>query len=141
MAAPQLRLQAGSDRTKRREIRFQAVHQDPDQAGTALRLLQGVEGILDLAAPAPTRLEIEYDLGLICLRDIESALTEGGFHLDNSLWSRLARALWYYAEDTQRANMGCDDPRNCARRIFVDCYRQHDHGCRDNRPEHLRQYW
>ena len=126
---------------KRREILFQPVHLDLEQARTAARGLQGVEGILELSAASPTRLELVYDLGRICLRDIETALEGAGFHLDSSLLSKVRRAVWHYAEDTQRANMGCDDPRNCARRVYIDCYRHHAHGCRDRRPDHLRAYW
>lgn len=126
---------------KRREVRFEPVHCDPSQASSAADLLRSVEGILELRATDPASLELEYDLGQICLRDIESALEEVGFHLDNGLLSKLRRAVWYYAEDTQRANLGCRDPRNCARRIFIDCYRHHAHGCRDARPENLRRNW
>jgi hypothetical protein len=143
MAAPQ-RLPTPApapDLIKHREILFQAVHADREQARSAARLLREVEGILEVAAPSATRLELTYDLAQVCLRDIESALEEVGFHLDNSLLSKVRRAVWGYAEDAQRANLGCDDPRNCSRRIFVDAYRHHAHGCRDDRPEHLRLYW
>jgi hypothetical protein len=126
---------------KHREVRFEPVHSNPDQSGSAADLLRAVEGILELRATDPICLEMEYDLGQICLRDIETALEEVGFHLDNSLLSKLRRTVWHYAEDTQRANLGCHDPRNCARRIFIDCYRHHAHGCRDTRPETLRRTW
>jgi hypothetical protein len=126
---------------KHRQILFQPIHADREQAPTAAQLLKGVGGILELEAHSPTCLRLVYDLGEVCLRDIEAALDEVGFHLDNSLISKLRRAVWYYAEDTQRANLGCHDPRNCARRVFIDCYRHHAHGCRDARPEHLRRYW
>lgn len=141
MAAPQRRVRPAPDLIKRREILFQAVHPDPEQARTAAGLLAGVDGILELAAVSATHLALSYDLGRVCLRDIERALEAAGFHLDNSLLSKLRRAVWYFAEDTQRANLGCEDPRNCSRRVFVDAYQQHAHGCRDDRPEHLRQYW
>jgi hypothetical protein len=141
MAAPQPLAQRVPELFKRREVLFQEVHPDREQARSAARLLAGVEGVLEASATTPIRLEIAYDLARISLRDIESALEEVGFHLDSSLLSKVRRAVWYYAEDTQRANLGCDDPRNCARRIFIDAYTHHAHGCRDDRPEHLRQYW
>jgi hypothetical protein len=141
MGVAQRRPHPVADLVKRREILFQAVHPDREQARTAARLLGPVDGILELVARSAIRLELAYDLGRVSLRDIETALEEAGFHLDSTLLSKLKRAVWYYAEDTQRANLGCDDPRNCARRIFIDCYRQHAHGCRDERPEPLRRYW
>jgi len=141
MAEPQTLRRLEPTLVKHREVLFQEVHADREQARTAAGMLRTVSGVLDVTAPTSTRLDLTYDLRQVCLRDIECALEEVGFHLDNSLLSKLRRSVWYYTEDTQRANLGCDNPRNCARRIFVDAYRHHAHGCRDERPEHLRLYW
>lgn len=130
-----------TDTRKRREIWFREPHPDSSQARSALLLLSGVEGVLELDAPSSTCLKIVYNVCQITLQDIESALDEVGFHLDNSLLSKLRRTLWYYAEDTQRANMGCElDNSNSTRRVFVNRYQKLEHGCRDERPQHWRKY-
>ena len=73
--------------------------------------------------------------------EIETALTEAGYHLSSRLLYKLKRALHYYTEETERANNGC--PRgdsNCTQRIFISHYGRHAHGCRDHRPDHWRKY-
>ena len=68
-------------------------------------------------------------------------LQEVGFHLDNSVISKLKRALFYYAEDTQLANMGYDHAESKSTlEIFINRYNQLPHGCRDERPMHYRRY-
>jgi hypothetical protein len=128
------------DLRKTREIRFQFPHSDPNQAGTAALLLEGVEGVGPLEVVDPAMLRVGYDLRCVTLRELECALEELGFHLDNSLMSKLRRAIWYFADDTQRANLGCERDSNCTRRVFVNRYQLRFHGCRDERPEHWRQY-
>ena len=127
---------------KLREVHFGEPHPDPRQAHSAVLVLQDVHGILDLHAPSYTILRVAYNVRIITLRDIEGALSEVGFHLDNSLLCKLRRTLWYYADDTDQANLGCEQGNsNCTRRIFVDRYTQRQHGCRDIRPQHWRRYW
>ena len=129
------------DLTKRRDIDFQVPHPDPRQAHSAALLLRNVEGVLELEAVSFTLLRIAYDIRFITLLEIEEGLTAAGFHLDNSLMNKLRRTICYYAEETQRANMGCEQgSSNCTRRIFVNRYNQRQHGCRDERPQHWRRY-
>jgi hypothetical protein len=130
-----------SDLIKQRQVPFMELHPDPDQAATAAEMLIDVEGILDAEALSPTLLNVRYHLLEVSLEQIESALTETGFHLSNRPIYALKRALYYYTEETQRANNGC--PRgesNCTRKIFIDRYRRRDHSLRDPRPEHWRKY-
>jgi hypothetical protein len=129
------------DFVKHREIGFDELHPDPEQARTASLQLVGVPGILEVEAVSATLLRVRYDVMRITLEQIEGALDEAGFHLDNRLLLRLVRALWYYTEEVQRANHGC--PRgstNCTQKIYITRYQHATHGCRDRRPEHWRQY-
>lgn len=129
------------DFIKHREIVFDAMHPDCDQAHTAVLSLADVEGVHHLQVISPTALRVTYDLLKISLQQIEDALADAGFHLSNKLMFKLRRALYYYTEETQRANAGCPQgDSSCTRKIFIQRYRQLNHGCRDNRPEHWRKY-
>ncbi len=130
-----------AERIKKREIAFAEFHPDPNQAWTAAVYLADVDGILDSDATTPTLLRISYDLLQTTLQEIEDALRGIGLHLDNRLLYRVRRALYYYTEETQRANCGCRQARgDCTDKVFVTRYQQMDHGCRDQRPEHWRRY-
>jgi hypothetical protein len=130
-----------ADRIKSREIPFQEIHPDPHQAGTAARFLKDADGILETDPAAPTILRVSYDVLVTTLEEIEDALTELGLHLDNRLMHRVRRALYYYTEETLRANCGCPrGERNCTKKVFAKRYELIEHGCRDERPEHWRRY-
>ncbi len=128
------------DFIKRREIIFGALHPDPDQAASALALLEGVGGILSVQRTGPHSLEVSYDLRVITLQLIEDALVELGFHLDGSLINRLKRALFHYTEETQRSNLGHHPDVLDIQDVFINSYQQRPHGCRDERPQHWREY-
>lgn len=125
---------------KHREIRFQPLHPDPKQAHTATLLLDDVDGIIQTQPVRPHILHVTYDVTAITLAIIEGSLSEVGFHLENTLMSKLRRALYYYTEETQRANLGLENPSSDSTRIFVDRYQRAPHGCRDQRPHHWRKY-
>ncbi len=132
---------AESDLIKYREIVFADSQPDALQASSAALLLDNVEGVLDVQALSPTQIAISYHLLQISLEQIENALTEAGFNLSIRPLDRIRRALYYYAEDTQRANNGCVRGEcKCTRKIFINRYEQLAHGCRDSRPEHWRKY-
>lgn len=126
---------------KHREILFDPLHPNCDQAREAALRLADVDGLMQVQVISSTALRVSYDLAAITLKEIEEALSEAGFHLSNKLIYKLRRALWYYTEDTQRANAGC--PRgssNCTRKVFIERYKSAEHGCRDVRPDHWRKY-
>lgn len=126
---------------KQREILFCPLHPDPNQAGSAALLLTDMEGIQEPRPVEPHRLNVSYNLMVITYRDIEAGLSEAGFHLDNSLMSKLKRALIHYTEETARANMDSDrGSTNSTEEVFVNRYQRLEHGCRDQRPEHWRNY-
>ena len=126
---------------KHREIAFAELHPDRTQAHSAAFALSDVPGVLKVQPVNATLLQISYHVLHISLEQIESALTEAGFHLSSRLIWKMKRALYYYTEETQRANNGCvRGNSNCTQRIFISRYARHDHGCRDQRPEHWRKY-
>jgi hypothetical protein len=126
---------------KLREINFCALHPDSNQAGTAVQLLNDCEGVQSARRVSDTRLEVCYDIRHATLAAIEELLESFGFHLDNSLLYRMRRALVHYMEQTQRINMGCGrGESNCTVKVFINRYRQRQHGCQDGRPQHWRRY-
>ena len=125
---------------KHREIRFCRLHSDTTQAHSASLILSDVEGIHRVQPVEPHLLHISYDLSRITLNIIEEALEELGYHLDNSLMHKLKRALYAYTEETQRANLGLEDTCCADKQMFINRYLRRRHGCRDERPEHWRNY-
>lgn len=126
---------------KIREIVFQELHPDPDQAGSAVALLLDIEGVHRVEAVTPGTLQIAYHLIAITLEEIEQLLEQSGFHLDNGLVHKIRRALHHYTEEIQRANLGCaKGETNCTQKVFVNRYRKREHGCQDDRPDHWRRY-
>jgi hypothetical protein len=129
------------DFIKQREIHFRSLDPATNDARETMALLMDIPGIDDIRALTANCLQVRYDLRHISLQVIESALAEVGFHLDNSLLVKMKRALFYYTEETQLVNQGyLHDQASSTLDIFVNCYNQRKHGCRDSRPEHLRHY-
>ncbi len=125
---------------KQREIRFCRLHPDTAQAHSASLVLSDLEGIHHVQPMETYQLIVSYDVSVITLNLIEEVLVELGFHLDNSLMNKLKRALYDYTEETQRANLGLDEARSPDKQMFINRYLRRRHGCRDERPEHWRNY-
>ncbi|VAW60988.1 hypothetical protein MNBD_GAMMA11-999 [hydrothermal vent metagenome] len=125
---------------KRRELRFCHLHPDPDQGRSALMLLSDAEGVIDITLADELCLYITYDVRYLTLDTIEKVLIRLGYHLDGRLLHRMKRALYHYAEETQRANLGVSDTTDSTTQVFVKRYSCNHHGCRDKRPEHWRKY-
>lgn len=126
---------------KQREIHFRSLDPNANDAREVMRLLLGVHGIEDICALTHNCVQVRYDLSKITLQIIETALQEVGFHLDNSLLLKMKRSLFYYTEETQLMNLGyLHDQANSTLDVFISCYNQRRHGCRDQRPPHLRYY-
>ena len=126
---------------KHREIAFRELHPDPNQAQTSALLLADVEGVIRAEPVSPLLVRVSYDLLQVTLEEVEEAITEIGLHIDDGLLFRIRRALNYYSEETQRANLGCSrGESNCTKKVFAIRYRTLDHSCRDHRPEHWRRY-
>ena len=129
-----------SDYIKIRDILFQSPHDDAQQAHSASLTLLDLDGVQHATAVNANFLILHYDVREITLYDIETLLYELGYHLDNSLFCKLKRALFYYTEETQRANYGLSRHTKQYDSVFVDQYERRSHGCRDQRPEHWREY-
>jgi len=128
-----------NNRIKHREIQFDAMHPDANQAQTAMLLLADVKGIEQTVAETPLRLLVSYDVGLITLDEILAELLNHRLHIYNSLLAKLKQALYSYTEHTQQANLGLSQTSS-ARTVFVKQYQRRPHGCRDQRPHHWRDY-
>ena len=127
--------------TKQRDVMFNPLHDDENQASTAVQMLIDLEGILLVEATTETHLIVRYDLRFFTLVDIEELLATVGFHLDNNLLIKIKRALYHYTEETERANLGCiEGQSNCTRETYINRYQQLPNGCRDKRPDHWRDY-
>ena len=126
---------------KHRDIHFMSPQADHNPASAAMALLGDLDGIITLEEGDQYCICITYDLSKISLNDIEDVLIEVGFHLDNSILSKLKRALFYYAEETQLANIGYEHANSKSTlEIFINRHNQRPHGCRDERPVHYRRY-
>ena len=130
-----------SDFIKQREIHFRSLNLDGNDARDAVLLLMEINGIEDIRALTKDCIQLSYDIRSITLETIEAGLQEVGFHLDNNLLFKIKRALFYYTEETQLVNLGqVHDQASSTLDVFINCYNQRQHGCRDERPLHLRHY-
>ncbi len=126
------------DLEKNREIVFHAL--PAGQAARALRLLQGMDGLLVAAGESANHLRVRYHVCEYTLEGLETALASQGFHLDNSLLSKLKRALAYFCEAVQRGNVEANEPDIKSQQAFMKVYEHHMHGDRDDTPEEWRDY-
>ena len=125
---------------KQREVLFDELHPDPNQAHSATLAINELNGIEQIDVHSPTRMVVHYQLSQITLADIEFVLRELGYHLDGSLMSKMKRALYAYTEETERANHGYTSSQQSTRDVFIKQYQKRPHGCRDPRPSHWRDY-
>ena len=126
------------DLEKSREIVFHAL--PLGQAERALSLLQGLDGLEITAGPDANRLLVRYNICEYTLEGLERALASQGFHLDNSLLSKLKRALAYFCEGVQRSNVAANEPDIKSQQAFMKVYERHLHGDCDDTPEEWRGY-
>ncbi len=126
---------------KKREIHLNPLHPDPNPARSAMLALSAIDGIERIDVINSTCLLIRYHLLQVTLAEIDTLLQEHGYHLDNSLIHKLKRALYYYTEETERANFGCPNGHcKTTRDVFIHTYLKQPHGCRDPRPQYWRDY-
>ena len=128
---------AGLD--KAREIRFRPL--PPGQLERALRSLRLLKGLTVESGRRPLSLVVRYSIMEYSLEGLESALAEAGFHLDQSLLTRLRRAFVYFCEETQRHNLL--SPERLVKQsneVYIKAYGHHPHGDHDDTPPELREY-
>ena len=126
------------DLKKDREIVFHAL--PPGQAERARILLEGLDGLVVRIGPQCNCLRVRYHICEYTLEGLETALASQVFHLDNSLLSKLRRALAYFSESVQRRNVEADAPDIKSQQAFITVYERHLHGDCDDTPEEWRGY-
>lgn len=139
------RLAGGSDKAglhslpglrKIHDIHFSAL--PPGQTEQAATLLARLEEIKVEQIDALC-VRVHYDILDHTLEALESALIAQGFHLDNSLYSKLVRALVYYCEDIQLHNLLT--PQRLIKKsneAYIEAWTRHPHGDHDDTPLELR---
>lgn len=130
----------GSDLRKKRDILFAKFPpgQVPEAADDLRRLeTVGVDPRHDKRA-----LGVEYDLQDHTLAELESHLEDKGYHLDNTLLSKLTRALIHYVEETQLHNLGAPEKRlkRSSQEAYVHAWEHRPHGDHDDTPPEWREY-
>jgi len=126
------------DLEKNREIVFHAL--PVGQVERALILLEGMEGLTVMAGTETNQLLVRYHVCEYTLEGLETALASQGFHLDNSLLSKLKRSLAYFCESVQRRNVAANEPDIKSQQAFMKVYERHLHGDSDETPEEWRGY-
>lgn len=128
--------QAGT--RKHRELRFDKLR--PWQVEQAMTLLSGLERIEVAAGVQPNGVSIWYEITDYTMEGLENALIERGFHLENTLYCKMIRALVYFCEETQLRNMR--QPERLLKKsneIYSKAWDAHPHGDHDDTPVDLRQ--
>jgi len=131
---------AGTDLKKKREIQFSKF--PPGQVPEAADDLQRLDAVAIQPKYDKRSLGVSYDLKDHTLRELDEHLVDKGYHLDNTLMSKLTRALIYYVEDTQLHNLGAPEKRlkRSASEAYVQAWAQHPHGDHDDTPLEWREY-
>lgn len=123
---------------KRREIRFTKM--PPEQAAKAAALLAGLEFLEVDHGPHPRGITVRYDLVDYTCEGLENALRNLGYHLDNSLYCKIVRAVVYFTEETQLNNI--KEPARLIKKsneVYIKAYQHHPHGDHDDTPLELRE--
>ncbi|HQR04221.1 MAG: hypothetical protein JSR19_08395 [Proteobacteria bacterium] len=123
---------------KQRELRFD--HARPGQVREVRQLLAAIEGLDVQPGHGEFSLCIEYDIHQHSLQAIETALIRQGFHLDNSVYHQLVRAVIYFCEETQLRNL--QQPERLIKQsheIYSKAWERHLHGDHDDTPPELRE--
>jgi hypothetical protein len=123
---------------KHRELRFAKL--PPDQVERAFELLARIERLEVAPGSLSHTISIWYEIEDHTLEALEAALRKEGFHLDNTLYSKLIRALVYYCEETQLRNMhGPQRLLKKSHEVYCQAWEHHPHGDHDDTPPELRQ--
>ena len=126
-----------TDLEKIREIAFHPL--PADQVERALLLLEGLQNV-EVSAGETHCIVVRYHVCEYTLEGLETALASQGFHLDNSLLSKIRRALAYFCESVQRRNLEANEPDIKSQQAFMRVYERHLHGDHDETPEEWRSY-
>ena len=128
--------QAGT--RKHRELRFDKLR--PWQVEQARTLLGGLERLEVATGMLSNSLSVWYEVTDYTMEGLENALIERGFHLENTLYCKMIRALVYFCEETTLRNMR--QPERLIKKsneIYSKAWDHHPHGDHDDTPVELRQ--
>ena len=128
-----------SDLNKKREILFSKFPPgQPPEAADDLRRLEVIEA---QARENNRSLDVTYDLTQHTLRELDEHLVDKGYHLDNTLLTKLHHALTNYKQDTQLHNIDAPEKRlKRSQEAYVKAWENHPHGDHDDTPPEWREY-
>ena len=131
---------SGPDLKKKREILFSKF--PPGQVPEAADNLQHLESVEVDPQFDKRSVGVAYELTDHTLRELDEHLVEKGFHLDNTLLTKLTRALIYYVEETQLHNIDAPERRlkRSSQEAYGKAWEQHPHGDHDETPPEWREY-
>ena len=114
----------------------------PGQLPEAAGFLGSLERLELAPGSEPRSLDVAYDLRDHSLEELESALQDRGFHLDTSLLYKLKRALYYYAEETERRNLTMPERplKQASNEAYIRAWERRQHGDHATTPEIWRDY-
>ncbi len=128
--------QAGT--RKHREIRFAKL--PPGLAEQAQPLLAALERLEVAPGIEPNSLSVWYEIADYTMEGLETFLRNQGFHLSNTIYCKLIRALVYYCEETQLSNLrGPERLLKQSNDVYSKAWEHHPHGDHDDTPQDLRQ--
>lgn len=123
---------------RQHEIIFFALPEQ--QAIEAAHYLATLPGITVRVFPGENRIAVHYALPAHTLEEIEQRLSQAGFHLDESIMSKIKRALAHYCEDIAISNLEIPEHNIKNKDIYAKVWSNHPHGDHDDTPEELRRY-
>ena len=114
----------------------------PGQVPEASDFLARIERLEVERREQPRTVGVAYDLRDHCLEALEGTLEEQGYHLDNTLLSKMMRALIYYVEETQLHNLEAPDRplKKSQNEAYTHAWERHPHGDHDDTPPEWREY-
>jgi hypothetical protein len=128
------------DLRKKREILFAKF--PPGQVPEAADDLSHIDAVDVVPKFEKRSVGVAYDLSDHTLQELDEHLIDKGYHLDNTLLSKLTRALIYYVEETQLHNIGAPEKRlkRSSQEAYVQAWEHHPHGDHDDTPPEWREY-
>jgi len=125
---------------KERTIQFSKF--PPGQVPEASDYLGKLESLEVESLDENRALGVAYDLREHSLQTLEGSLEDKGYHLDNTLMSKMMRALIYYVEETQLHNLEAPDKpmKRSQSEAYTHAWERHPHGDHDDTPPEWREY-
>ena len=125
---------------KERNVQFSKF--PPGQVPEASDFLSKIEHVEVEPRVERRAVGVAYDLHQHSLQELEGALEDKGYHLDNTLMSKMMRALIYYVEETQLHNLDAPERplKKSQHEAYTHAWERHPHGDHDDTPPEWREY-